>query len=292
MTSRRLCRAPPSARAVRRHRPIRYAPTFAGRLAKYQAYDPETVNDIEAGVRTDWRLTDDVRLRFNASAFMGWYKNVITSLSQVTTSTAACLATGPDTVVNPLTGRLASPDGDCNPNNDPISGAMSINAGKTRVRGIDIDGFIGFGRHFKLTYAANWMKPQSRSVDIPDELKPYSTSKVIGFDFVAKNTYSLGAAYNTELGSFGELGASVDFYHSSPTSFTDIKFSSYNIVNARVELNNVGGMPVDLSVYATNLFDEEYVQAGAFNGPNAGVGASIFGAPAQYGASIRYRFGK
>jgi len=167
---------------------------------------------------------------------------------------------------------------------------MSINAGKTRVKGLDVDGFIAIGDQFKFTFAGNLLDPESRGVTIPAELLPYQTGSVIGFDFVAKHTYSLGGEFNTEIGNFGKFTANLDLYHSGPASFTDMTFPSYTVVNGRIGLNNVGGMPIDLSIYGTNIFNKTYIAQGAFNGPNAGVESSIFGAPAQYGATVRYRF--
>src|SRR3546814_20389219 len=49
------------------------SPTFSGRLRPYQTVDPETVTDIEIGVRSDWRV-GDVRGRFNVSGFIGGYQ--------------------------------------------------------------------------------------------------------------------------------------------------------------------------------------------------------------------------
>lgn len=262
------------------------SPTLGGTLAQYQSFKPESVNDIEGGFRSDWNLGSDVRVRFNASAFIGWYKDVSFSLSGVRTR-AGCIVGDPVFGAPPF-----SPDGDCITTNDPASGALSINAGKTRVRGLDVDGFIALGRQFKFTFAGNLLDPKSTSVSVPAGLAVYvPINATIGFDFVAKHTYSLGAEFNTTLGSAGEFSAHADFYHSGPTSFVDVRFPGYSIVNARLELNQVGGMPIDLSVFATNLFNKEYIQMGAFNGPNAGVEASIFGPPRQVGASVRYRFG-
>src|SRR3546814_4862005 len=91
---------------------------------------------IEIGVRSDWRV-GDVRGRFNVSGFIGWYKGVQAPLSGVITNAAACNPSIPATLQPPI-----SPDGDCDPGNDPNGGSLLINSGKSQVSGIDLEGTI------------------------------------------------------------------------------------------------------------------------------------------------------
>src|SRR5690606_1682042 len=64
-------------------------PTLSGRLAGFQSFEPETVKDVEIGVRTDWSVAG-VALRANASAFVGWYEDVQAVLTGVNTVGGAC----------------------------------------------------------------------------------------------------------------------------------------------------------------------------------------------------------
>lgn len=54
---------------------------------------------------------------------------------------------------------------------------------------------------------------------------------------------------------------------------------------------DVAGYPVDLSLYMTNVFDKQYRQIGAVSGAGLGFDSALFGAPSQYGVTLRYRFG-
>lgn len=258
------------------------APTFSGRLAPFQSFGPEKVTDVELGFRTDWRFGEGVRFRLNGSAYSAWYSNVQFSLSGLRTSSVpACVA---------ASGAFpTSPDGDCNPTNDPINGAMTIAAGKTRVSGVDIDGFIALGDQFKFTFAGNLLDPKSKSLTVPAAIAGYVVQGTqIGFDFFAKSTYSLGAEYTLPLGD-SQLTAGADLYHSSKLSFVDAKFPSYSIVNARLNWVDASEK-LDIGLYAKNLFNKTYIAQGSFNGPAAGIEASIFGAPRQYGVTLRYKF--
>ena len=259
------------------------APTLAGRLAPFQSFGPEKVTDVEGGIRSDWNLGGDFKFRFNASAFLANFSDVAFSLSGLrTTSVAACTAAG---------GAFpTSPDGDCNPNNDPISGALTTTAGRTRVTGLDIDGFLAFNRQLRFTYAYSYLNPKSRSIDLPPVLLPYlPTGTSIGFDFVAKNSYSLGAEWDVPVGD-SKLEFGADLYHSGSRSFVDERFPAYTIMNARVAWADPSDH-IEISAYASNLFDKTYISQGSFGGPAAGITASIFGAPRQYGVRARYRFG-
>lgn len=259
------------------------SPTLAGRLAPFQGFGPEKVTDYEAGFRSDFNMGGGLRARLNVSAFLGNYSDTAFSLSGLrTTSVPACLAAG---------GAIpTSPDGDCNPGNDPINGALTVAAGETQVKGIDVDGFIAVGNQFKFTFAGSLLDPKSKNINLPAALAPYlPNGTTIGFDFVAKHSYSLGAEYNLPVGD-ADLTASADLFHSGPASFVDVLFPSYTIVNARLAWTSAS-RNVEVALYAKNLFDETYIAQGAFNGPSAGIEASIYGAPRQYGVTVRYSFG-
>src|SRR3546814_2179017 len=81
------------------------------------------ISDIEFGIRSDFQA-GDVKIRLNASPFVGWYSGVQVPISGLNTQ-ATCSPTAPGGTDAPL-----SPDGDCNPANDPAGGTLLIYAGK------------------------------------------------------------------------------------------------------------------------------------------------------------------
>jgi iron complex outermembrane receptor protein len=255
------------------------SPTLAGRLAPFQTFGPEKVTDVEFGFRSDWELGGSASARLNASAYMAWFRNTAFSLSGVRTG-AGCVVGGP---------APASPDGDCDTTNDPISGAMTLSAGRTKVQGIDVDGFVALSDAFKFTFAGSLIDPKSQGLDVPAAVAPFvPTGTVIGFDFVAKSSYSLGIEYNQPIGN-SNVRLNTDLFHSGQRSFVDARFPSYTVVNARLAWTDPSET-IELGVYATNLFDKTYISQGSFNGPAAGIEASIFGPPRQYGVTARYSF--
>ncbi|WP_293985697.1 TonB-dependent receptor [Sphingobium sp.] len=258
-------------------------PTLGGTLVKFQSYGPQKVTDVELGMRSDWDLADNVRFRFNVSGFIGWHKNIAASLTGVRTIVASCV---------PGAAPPVSPDGDCNVANDPQSGTLLITAGTARISGIDIDGFLKLG-NFTLNYGANFLDPKSTGFSAPPELAAYvPANSAIGFDFVAKRTFTLGADYAVPLDDGTEINAHADLYKTSDIAFTDSSLDGYTLVNARLDYNNVFGSKADISLYMNNVFNKVYEQSGAFDGPGAGFKSVILGPPRQYGVRLRYRFGR
>jgi iron complex outermembrane recepter protein len=261
-------------------------PTFGGTLTPFQGYGPEKVTDVEAGIRSEWDLGGGAKARLNLSGFMGFYDDVQVPLSGLFTN-AACVAG------DPVFGRAPfTPDGDCNPNNDPQTGVMLANAGKSKVSGIDIDGMIAPTENLSFTFAANFMDTKTRSFTAPAPLVPYIPNGEVPFNMVAKRTFALGAQYNLPLNSLGEMVFNADYYHTSKVSFAEDVLAAHGIANFRLSLNEVGGRPLDVSFYMTNAFDKKYPAVGAVSGSGLGYFSAIMGAPRQFGASVRYRFGK
>lgn len=260
-------------------------PTFGGTLTGMQTFGPERVTDVELGVRSDWHV-GDVAIRLNASAFAGFYDGVQVALSGVRTN-FGCV------VGDPVFGQAPySPDGDCNPDNDPQTGTLLGNAGKSRVAGIDFDGRITMSRRLSLTFGGNIMDTKTRSFSVPAVVAPYVSGGQIPFNLVAKQTYTAGVRYVLPLPQDAELAFSGDYYHSSKQEFVTTDLPAYDLVNARIDWNNVAGRPVDLSFYMTNVFDVNYQPVGSVAGTGLGFVAVAYGAPRQYGVSLRVRFGQ
>jgi iron complex outermembrane recepter protein len=259
------------------------SPTLAGRLIPVQSFDPETVTDVEIGMRSDWHLGPTL-LRFNASAFSGWYDKVQVALTGVQTS-PLCTATN--------NGPGVSPDGDCNPGNDPAGGTLLVNLGKSQVSGVDIDGEFVPTPALAITYAANFLSPRTKSLDAPAALVPYVAAGGIPFNLTAKHTFSAGLRYKLPLApEWGELIANADEYYTAETAFTATAVPAYAVLNLRLDYNNIGGHPVDLAFFMRNAANREYISTPVASGTFLGMTSGIYGPPRMYGVEIRARFGK
>ena len=259
------------------------SPTLIGRLAPFQSFKPETVTDVEIGIRSDWRI-GPTALRFNASAFSGWYHDVQVALTGVQTS-PLCSPTN--------NGPGVSPTGSCDPNNDPAGGTLLVNLGKTQVSGIDLEGEFAPTGSLAITYAANFLNPRTVSTDVPAALIPYAGSGGIPFNMTARRTFSGGVRYKLPLPTeWGAVVANADEYYSSPTSFTGTTLPPYAVLNLRLDYNDINGAPVDVGVFVRNATNREYPQVPVASGAFLGMTSAIYGPPRMYGLEFRVRFGK
>ncbi len=260
------------------------SPTLGGTLASLQSFGPEYVTDVEVGARTDFELYG-VRFRLNASGFVGFYDNVQIVLSGLLTQ-PGCKVGDPAFGKPPF-----SPDGDCNPNNDPQSGTLLVNAGQSRISGLDFDGFVKPIDHFTITFGGNVLDPQTESFNAPSQVASYVASSKIPFNLTARATFSAGAHYDIPVPRNGDIVLSAEAYHSSRLAFTDTSLPSYNLVNFSADWNGIAGRPVDLDLYMSNAFDAYYQATGAVSGLALGFNSAIYGPPRQYGFRVRYHFG-
>ncbi|MFA7555031.1 MAG: TonB-dependent receptor [Spongiibacteraceae bacterium] len=261
-------------------------PTFAGRLSEFQSFAPETVNDIEIGVRTDWDI-GDVTIRANASAFVGWYEDVQSVLTGVNTVGAAC---NPAITTNPAG---ISPDGDCNPNNDPNGGTMLTNIGESKVQGIDVELVVVPIENLTLSLAGNYLDPKTEKFNPAPALSAYISGNEIPFNNTAKKTFSASARYAMPLQPefADELVLIADYYWSDELMYGETRLPSYNLTNIRIDLRNIAETNIDAGLFVRNLFDEEYQSGGQLSGgPAVGLTASIYGPPRMFGAEIRFLF--
>ena len=261
------------------------SPTLAGRLAPFQSFGPEKVTDLEAGIRSDFRA-GDVGIRLNASPFIGWYSKVQVPITGLNTQ-ATCSLAAPGGTNAPR-----SPDGDCNASNDPSGGTLLVNAGKTQIKGIDLLARFAFGRAVVLDAGATFLDLKSKSLTVPASLLPYLAVQAVPFNLVAKTTVTAGARFTLPAPrSFGKTVLSVDFYRSSKVKVSDVFLPAYDLVNARLDVNNVGGSGFDASVFARNLFDKTYLTSGNVGSNVLGLSSGFYGTPRTYGVELRFRFG-
>lgn len=261
-------------------------PTFSGRLAAFQSFAPETVDDLEVGIRADWQI-GGIDIRTNASAFVGYYDDVQSALTGVNTVGSACDPSRPD---NPPG---ISPDGNCNAADDPVGGTLLANIGESKVSGVDLELVMIPTDRLRLHVAANLLDTKTEKFAPPPALAFYVNSEEIPFNNTAEKTVAGGIRYEIPADNrfADEVILNADYYWSDELMYGDIELPSYSLANVRLDFNGVARSTVDLSVFVRNLFDEEYQSGGQLSGgPAIGLTAGIFGPPRMYGAELRYRF--
>lgn len=235
------------------------------RPTEFTPFRPEDVTDYELGVKTDFRMGGGSG-RFNLAAYTQDYRNIQRQQGAIINGVLV------QTIVNAAAARIKGFEAEL------------------ELRPVD---FIDFGlnvSHIDAKYTS-WM---NSGVDI-------SASQ---FAATPEWTVSSNLGFTVPMGEAGNLHVRGDIYHQSKTNVSDMNYlpaqnrisptsilPAYTLVNARIDLANIGGTGLSASVWAKNLFDVEY-QAGGTDLATLGLGytADFLGAPRTYGVELRVAF--
>lgn len=242
---------------------------FLGGAYPLAAVKPERVTDAEIGIKRDWMI-GGVQARTNLSAFYTWFNDV-----QVIQRAA-------------------------------IAGAdILANASKARVVGLEFEGLIV---PFKqLTISGTYSYNDAKFLDyitipipaIPSALTAAQPSRDLSstpFTFVARHKFSLDGRLALPIpAAEGQMAVRATYSWQSrqrvaPDAQPFDTIAPYGLLNVRLEWNQMRGTPLDLAIYGTNVLDKAYRITANTGYNNSGFSNSIYGEPAQYGLSLRYRF--
>lgn len=191
-------------------------------------------------------------------------------------------------------------DGDNNPANDPINGLI-VNSGKAILQGGELEAYLNLLPDLQLSVSGAYTDAHYTELKVSPILAAAGLipPNAINSRFPNVPKWSYGAAieYTPDLGHVGKLLARVDFYHSDefwmnerPAEDRALRAPGYNLVNARLGLREVAGSRIDLSVFATNLFNENYVSGSGIGTPTLTLISAVYGPPRIYGLEARVRF--
>lgn len=183
-----------------------------------------------------------------------------------------------------------------------------INAGKSRIWGVEVDGMIepvkGLRLEGSYTYLNTRVQQLNRNVPFDPVRYPrgisFTTFEGDPLTLAPKHKYSITGSYTLPLAeSVGEVTLAATFSHTSPMLATRVTpivanqtVPALDLLNLNVNWNGVGGMPVDVALFATNVTKEvvrTYTGAG-YN--SAGFDGGVFSEPRMYGVRVRYHFGR
>lgn len=233
--------------------------------AQFTPFLPEDVTDYEFGIKTDFRMGMGSG-RLNIAAYTQDYRNIQRNQGSI------------------------------------INGVFTqtiVNAAEATIKGFEVElqlqpvHFIDFGvnvAHVDAGYRS-WI---ANGVDLT------------GSQFAGTPEWTIGAnlGFRIPMGSAGELAPRVDLFHQTKTNMSDNNWiaaqqrvsptsilPAYTLLNARLDLRDIGGSGITASVWAKNLLDEEYIASGT-ELANTGLGytAGFVGAPRTYGVELRFDF--
>lgn len=239
-------------------------------VANYVAsYDPETVDDFEIGIKSDWSLAG-MPVRTNAAIYKMWYEDI---QRNETFATASGI---PFTQVN--------------------------NIAKAEIQGLELSAMLIATERLQL--GLNYSYIDAKYTEWPGfvanrftgELLPYKDSPYVG---TPEHQGSVSLIYSLPTPSeWGEMSFMADYYRQSSVWLNDTaledggygKQGGYGNLNLRFDWANIGGESVDLALFVKNATDD--VHAVAMSGFYiVGTAFAVYNEPRTWGAEIRYRFG-
>jgi len=225
-----------------------------------QRFQPEYITDYEGGVKFDWNV-GGMRGRINLAAFTGNFSDIQRSVIVTATSTAT---------INAARAKISGVELEASFHPTPeleLSGFWSfVDASYKRYinpfTGVDLSSAVfPFSPKHKLSGTVRWQLP------LPEE--------------PARATLSGTVYHQTRVA-----------YYDDNINFAPAYGAAYTIANFSLDIEDIGGNPIDLTIYIKNAFDKEYVSAGGLiNSGIYGLGTLFYGEPRTYGVQLRYRFG-
>ena len=234
--------------------------------SSFRTFPPEKLSDIELGLKSQFSV-GTVSFRANVAAYRGVYDNI-----QRTTIETVATAAGP-LLLN-----------------------VTRSAAQGKIQGIEFNGVVvpARGLTFNVGYSyidANYTKVTDASAGAILAGSP--------FPYTPKHKVSVGGSYETAVGSLGHLVLSANYVRQSEVSTAQTNASfyrylpAYGLLNAGIDLHDVGGRPLDIGVFASNLTNVAK-PVGVLDGYNTSIGAVglTYTEPRMYGVRLGYRFGK
>lgn len=238
-------------------------------------YRPEFVTDFESGAKGSLRFSENASFYYDFAAYLQKYEDV-------------------QKLVN------------FTPPGTTLSQVYFVNAAKATIKGIEVSGDLNVGPlELQANYAySNAVYDEFRAAFTTIQSADYSGARFAGapehtFGWLARlrvaGSDDVGQFYVQASGYYQSSSVAIDATNYDPVHKVTAPWTilgSRHIVDARLEWANVMGKPLDLQIYAKNLFNEKYLTGmndGIFN--NAlGFTSALVGDPRTVGVVMKYKF--
>ena len=232
-------------------------------LRPYQTIKPETVQDVEVGVKTEFPLGDSGRTRFNVSAFQTNYNNAVLSFN--------------------TSGIIASTDPSA-----PQFSSFNANVGKFRIRGFEVELLLQPTSSISLLSTAAYTKSKFVSGNFPAIVGLQTQLPLPGSPKWSVNSSLRWVAPVRPLD--GQVVANVDVYHQGSFYAGGDIIPSYEVVNGRVEWSGISGGGLSVAAFVRNIMNKTYAVAGVAATNALGQITRAYAEPRMYGLEVSFKF--
>ncbi|MDB5700918.1 MAG: TonB-dependent receptor [Sphingomonadales bacterium] len=203
-------------------------------LRPFQKIGKETLTDGEIGFKWDWRA-DGIRGRLNVAAFLGKYKGALQFFNVVSSGIPQ---NAPDY---------------------PTRQSIGINAADETIKGVEVEAVVIPARGLTLSFNGAYTDTTIDRVQVP----PIGGLTLTANDitkFTPKFSSTVAASWTLPVRPFGsEFVINGDYYHTSKFGAqVGRNFPGYDLFNARISLNDIGGSNLSLALAGRNLFNKKY----------------------------------
>lgn len=241
-----------------------------GSPGSFGPFNPEIVTNYEIGAKLDFEL-GTVPVRLDMSAYHQNYKDI------------------QRTIYAQFPG-------------ETIAQAYVLNAATAKIDGAEAEISIKPVRELSLTAFGGYINAKYSNFSYVVAANPDGTgTKTVdgsNFPFAGTPKFQWGATARYEIPAPGNLGRpaiQVSYYHQSTMYWSDsgepyAVTKPYGLIDLRADWREIGGHPVDLSLYVRNIADKEYKALGASGYSTLGFISYIPGTPRTFGASVTVHF--
>ena len=237
-----------------------------------QTFAPESLKDVELGVKSSFRSGDIVG-RVNLAGYYQWYSGIQRNRTVVG-------------VVPPFT-----------------ASNITDNIAAARLYGMELESQLNIGSSWQvfLNYAylnAKYTDYPGSTVDILGNVNQNIDTPFVGSP---KHQASLGVKYfPIQSEALGDVSISSDLSYQSKVVVDDNIFTDplrlgvseeRTIINLRIDWANIMGGPFDAAIFVKNATDKVFLQRSLNLLPSLGTHVGIFSEPRTFGLELRYRFG-
>lgn len=224
----------------------------------YSTFKPELVTDVEIGVKSDWTLFG-LRGRTDLDLFHTDYTDI-------------------QRTVSVLINGLSSP--------------VTENAAVATIEGIEFEGTLLPWPDIELTFAYSYLYSKYDRYYSP----VLGDLSGLAFPFAPKNKASLTGRYRLPVPpAWGDVRLAASWLlQSSVSAGSDFDATNliqgYDLINLRLDWNNIAGSNFDAALFVTNAADTVYKTrvSGLYN--IFGVAGASYGEPRMFGVQLHYRF--
>ena len=182
-----------------------------------------------------------------------------------------------------------------------------VNAGASTIQGAELEANLALTENLLFIASYAYLDTKVDELEFPDLLGmgltrfPPSPTTSAGerLSFAPENQLVTTLRYQLPIdASHGSIDVSVTYsYTDSYLAFSSeltqsplAELDSYDLVNLNLNWQGVLGSNFDLSLFGTNVLDEEYITFATGNWSSLGLESGQVGMPRMYGARLRYNF--